>query len=139
MHNCKGRGFGLLVNIIIMQALEELYNKQERVIKLNNAIFDELERRGDYNSSHYRIRGFIEDVMESMYLIQNNYILPYFEATGRDVFRWLVLKLDNIKTSDEGYFEAMDYILESKLNDIILEYESIQDDIDDFYYQLAKV
>lgn len=122
-----------------MQTLQELYNKQERVIKLNNAIFDELERRGDHNSSHYRIRGFIEDIMESMYSIQNNYILPYFEATGRDVFKWLVLKLDNIKTSDEGYFEAMDYILESKLDDIILEYESIQDDIDNFYYQLAEV
>lgn len=76
-----------------MEALQELYNKQERVIHLNNAIFDELERRGDYNSSHYRIRGFIEDVMQAMYSIQNEYILPYFEATGRDVFRWLVLSL----------------------------------------------
>jgi hypothetical protein len=122
-----------------MQTLQGLHDKQERVIQLNNAIFSELERRGDYNSSHYRIRGFIEDIMEAMYSIQNNYILPYFEATGRDVFKWLVLKLDNIKTSDEGYFEVMDYILESKLDDIILEYESIQDDIDDFYYQLAKV
>lgn len=122
-----------------MQALQELYNKQERVIQLNNAIFNELERRGDYNSSHYILRGFIEDIMQAMYLIQNNYILPYFEATGRDVFKWLVLKLDNIKTSDEGYFKAMDYILDAKLDDIILEYESIQDDIDNFYYQLAKV
>lgn len=139
MHNCKGRGFGLLNNNIIMQTLQELYNKQERVIQLNNAIFNELERRGDYNSSYYILRGFIEDIMGSMYSIQNEYILPYFEATGKDVFGWLVLKLDNIKTSDEGYFEAMDYILESKLDDIILEYESIQDDIDNFYCQLVEV
>jgi hypothetical protein len=122
-----------------MQTLQELYNKQERVIQLNNAIFNELERRGDYNSSYYILRGFIEDIMGSMYSIQNEYILPYFEATGKDVFGWLVLKLDNIKTSDEGYFEAMDYILESKLDDIILEYESIQDDIDNFYCQLVEV
>ena len=120
-----------------MQTLQKLYNKQERVIQLNNAIFSELERRGDYNSSHWRIQPFIKNIMEAMYSIQNNYILPYFEATGRDVFRWLVLKLDNIKTSDEGYFEAMDYVLESKLDYIILEYESIQDEIQDFYYQLA--
>ena len=122
-----------------MQTLQELYNKQDRVIQLNNAIFSELERRGDYNSSHWRIQPFIKNIMEAMYSIQNEYILPYFEATGRDVFRWLVLKLDNIKTSDEGCFEAMDYILESKLDDIILEYESIQDEIQDFYYQLAEV
>ena len=122
-----------------MQTLQELYNKQERVIQLNNAIFSELERRGDYNSSHWRIQPFIKNIMEAMYSIQNEYILPYFEATGRDVFKWIVLKLDNIKTSDEGYFEAMDYILESKLDDIILEYESIQDEIQDFYYQLAEV
>ena len=122
-----------------MQTLQELYNKQERVIELNNAIFSELERRGDVNSSHWRIQPFIKNIMEAMYSIQNEYILPYFEATGRDVFKWLVLKLDNIKTSDEGYFEAMDYILESKLDDIILEYESVQDEIQDFYYQLAEV
>jgi hypothetical protein len=122
-----------------MQTLQELYNKQERVIQLNNAIFDELERRGDFSSSHWRIQPFIDNIMEAMYSIQNEYILPYFEATGQDVFKWLVLKLDNIKTSDGGYFESMDYILESKLDDIILEYESIQDDIDNFYYQLAKV
>lgn len=120
-----------------MQTLQELYNKQERVIQLNNAIFTELERRGDWNSSHWRFKEFIENIMESMYSIQNEYILPYFEATGRDIFKWLVLKLDNIKTSDEGYFEAIDYILESKLDDIILEYESIQDEIQDFYYQLS--
>jgi hypothetical protein len=122
-----------------MQTLQELYNKQERVIKLNNAIFDELERRGDYNSSHWRIQPFIDNIMETMYSIQNEYILPYFEATGRDIFNWLVLKLDNIKTSDGGYFESMDYILDAKLDDIILEYESVRDEIQDFYYQLAEV
>ena len=72
-----------------------------------------------------------------MYAIQNEFILPYFEATGKDVFNWLVLKLDNIKTSDEGYFEAMDYILEDRLDDAILQYELVQAEIDDFYYQLA--
>ena len=122
-----------------MSTLQELYNKQEQVIQLNNAIFAELERRGDWNSSHWRIEPFIDSIMGSMYAIQNEYILPYFEATGRDVFKWLVLKLDNIKTSDEGYFEALDYVLENKLDDAILEYELVKAEIDDFYYQLAEV
>jgi hypothetical protein len=122
-----------------MQTLQELNNKQEQVIELNNAIFTELERRGDWNSSHWRFKEFIEDIMGSMYAIQNEYILPYFEATGKDIFKWLVLKLDNIKTSDEGYFEALDYVLENKLDDAILEYELVKAEIDDFYYQLAEV
>jgi hypothetical protein len=120
-----------------MNTLQELNNKQEQVLKLNNAIFEELEKRGDYNSSHWRIEPFIDDIMDSMGIIQEECILPYFEATGRDVFNWLVLKLDNIKTSDEGYFEAMDYILEDRLDDAILQYELVQAEIDDFYYQLA--
>ena len=120
-----------------MSTLQELNNKQEQVLKLNNAIFEELEKRGDYNSSHWRIKPFINEIMESMNTIQDECILPYFEATGRDIFNWLVLKLDNIKTSDEGYFEAMDYILEDKLDDAILQYELVQAEIDDFYYQLA--
>ena len=120
-----------------MQTLQELNNKQEQVLKLNNAIFAELERRGDGNSSHWRFKEFIEDIMGPMYTIQNEYILPYFEATGQDIFKWLVLKLDNIKTSDEGYFEALDYVLENKLDDAILEYELVKAEIDDFYYQLA--
>ena len=120
-----------------METLQELYNKQEQVIELNNAIFAELERRGDWNSSHWRIEPFIDSIMDSMYAIQNEYILPYFEATGKDIFKWLVLKLDNIKTSYEGYFEALDYILENKLDDAILEYELVKAEIDDFYYQLA--
>ena len=120
-----------------METLQELNNKQEQVIELNNAIFAELERRGDWNSSHWRIEPFIDSIMDSMYTIQNEYILPYFEATGKDIFKWLVLKLDNIKTSDEGYFEALDYILENKLDDAILEYELVKAEIDDFYYQLA--
>ena len=120
-----------------METLQELNNKQEQVIELNNAIFAELERRGDWNSSHWRIEPFIDSIMDSMYAIQNEYILPYFEATGKDIFKWLVLKLDNIKTSYEGYFEALDYILENKLDDAILEYELVKAEIDDFYYQLA--
>ena len=120
-----------------MSTLQELNNKQEQVLKLNNAIFAELERRGDWNSSHWRIEPFMDSIMESMYTIQNEYILPYFEATGKDIFNWLVLKLDNIKTSDEGYFEALDYVLENKLDDAILEYELVKAEIDDFYYQLA--
>lgn len=120
-----------------MNTLQELDNKMSRVIELNNAIFSELERRGDYNSSHWMIEPFIDSIMQAMYSIQNEYILPYFEATGKDIFNWLVLKLDNIKTSDEGYFEAMDYILENKLDDAILEYELVKAEIDDFYYQLA--
>jgi len=122
-----------------MQTLQELDNKQERVIQLNNAIFSELERRGDYNSSHWRIQPFIENIQKSMYSIQNEYILPYFEATGRDIFKWLVLKLYNIKTSDEGYFEALDDILDDRLDVCIEEYEEIKDEIRDFYYQLAEV
>ena len=120
-----------------MSTLQELNNKQEQVLKLNNAIFEELEKRGDWNSSHWRIEPFIDDIMDSMGIIQEECILPYFEATGRDIFHWLVLKLDNIKTSDEGYFEAMDYILEDRLDDAILQYELVQAEIDDFYYQLA--
>jgi hypothetical protein len=120
-----------------MNTLQDLNNKQEQVLKLNNAIFEELEKRGDWNSSHWRIEPFMDDIMDSMSIIQEECILPYFEATGRDIFNWLVLKLDNIKTSDEGYFEAMDYILEDKLDDAILQYELVQAEIDDFYYQLA--
>jgi len=120
-----------------MSTLQELNNKQEQVLALNNSIFEELEKRGDWSSSHWRIKPFINEIMESMNTIQDECILPYFEATGRDVFNWLVLKLDNIKTSDEGYFEAMDYVLENKLDDAILQYELVQAEIDDFYYQLA--
>ena len=96
-----------------METLQELNNKQEQVIELNNAIFAELERRGDWNSSHWRIEPFIDSIMDSMYAIQNEYILPYFEA--------------------------LDYILENKLDDAILEYELVKAEIDDFYYQLAEV
>jgi len=68
LHNCKGRGFGLLVNIISMSTLQELNKVQLNKIFLDiNTIIQNIGETSIYQEVLYRQLEEVQKELKEIY------------------------------------------------------------------------
>lgn len=113
-------------------------------IELNNQVFDFIKQKDHYNSSHWKARGFYNELMGSLYNTEQE-LLKCFNIEGEDLFKNLTHRIDVIEdvkfervslsiVGDEANgTELNDDGRAECLNNYLVEMDSIFESLLDYY------